>query len=159
MEVPRLGVESELQLLACSHSHSNAGSKPYLQPILQLTATPDPFDPLSESRDRTHVLMDTSQACSHWATTGTPAQFNINLGFLSFFLFWLPHGIWSPQGQGSDPSHGCDLRLYAPAAAMQDSLTHCAGQEIEPASWHHRDTTVPIVPQQQLLSLLFSFSI
>ena len=31
MEVPRLGVESELQLLADSHSHSNAGSKAHLQ--------------------------------------------------------------------------------------------------------------------------------
>ena len=33
MEVPRLGVESELYLQACRHhSHSNAGSKPHLQP-------------------------------------------------------------------------------------------------------------------------------
>ena len=43
MEVPRLGVESEMQLLAtATASHSNAGSKPHLQPIPQLVAMPDP---------------------------------------------------------------------------------------------------------------------
>ena len=40
MEVPRLGVESELQLPAYT-SHSNAGSEPHLRPIPQLMATPD----------------------------------------------------------------------------------------------------------------------
>ena len=44
MEVPRLGVESELQLLA----YANARSELYLQPTLQLMATPDP---LSEATD------------------------------------------------------------------------------------------------------------
>ena len=39
MEVPRLGVESELQL---HHSHSNARSEPHLQPTPQLAATMDP---------------------------------------------------------------------------------------------------------------------
>ena len=37
MEVPRLGVESELQLLL-HHSHSNAGSEPHLQTVQQLVA-------------------------------------------------------------------------------------------------------------------------
>ena len=60
MEVPRLGVEPELQLLAYATA----------------TATPDPshvrnlhhsswqyliLNPLREFRDRTHVLMDTNQ--------------------------------------------------------------------------------------------------
>ena len=39
MEGPRLGVESELYLC---HSHSSVGPKPCLQPVPQLTATPDP---------------------------------------------------------------------------------------------------------------------
>ena len=30
MEVPRLGVKSELQLLALRHSHSHVGSEPHL---------------------------------------------------------------------------------------------------------------------------------
>ena len=38
MEVPRLGVESELQLLVYTHSHSNAVAEPHLQPTPQLTA-------------------------------------------------------------------------------------------------------------------------
>ena len=41
MEVPRPGVELELQLLA-HHSHSNAGSQSILRPTLQLMATLDP---------------------------------------------------------------------------------------------------------------------
>ena len=41
MEVPRLEVESELQLL--EHSHSNSGTKPRLRPTPQLTAMPDPW--------------------------------------------------------------------------------------------------------------------
>ena len=42
MEVTRLGVKLELQLLACHHSHSNAGSKLCLQPTPSLLAMPDP---------------------------------------------------------------------------------------------------------------------
>ena len=38
MEVPRLGVESEVQPLA----YSNTGSKQRLRPTSQLTPTPDP---------------------------------------------------------------------------------------------------------------------
>ena len=41
MEVPRLGVELELQPLASHHSHSNTRSEPCLQPTPQLMAAPD----------------------------------------------------------------------------------------------------------------------
>ena len=71
MEVPRLGVESELQLL----------------PYTTATATPDPsclcdlhcssrqcriLNPWSEARDRTCNLMVPSQIRFHCATVGTP---------------------------------------------------------------------------------------
>ena len=71
MEVPRLGVESELQLSAYARA----------------TATPDPsliFDlhhssqqrqvlnPLIEARDRTQNLMVPNQIGFHCTTTGTP---------------------------------------------------------------------------------------
>ena len=71
MIVPRLGVESELQLLVC----------------IIATATPDPsricnvhdsswqcqiLNPMSGARDQTHILLDTSQVHYHWATVGTP---------------------------------------------------------------------------------------
>ena len=42
MEVPRLGVESELQLLACANSHSNATSELHLRSMPQLVAVLDP---------------------------------------------------------------------------------------------------------------------
>ena len=45
MEVPRLEVESELQLPACATGES----EPCLQPTPQLTATPDP-QPIEQSQ-------------------------------------------------------------------------------------------------------------
>jgi len=71
MEFPRLGAESELQLLAYATA----------------TATQDPsqvcdlhhssqqcqiLNPLSKARDRTCNLMVPSRICFHCATTGTP---------------------------------------------------------------------------------------
>ena len=41
-EVPRPGVQSELQLPGLRHSHSNSGSELRLRPITQLMAMPDP---------------------------------------------------------------------------------------------------------------------
>ena len=91
MEVPRLGVQSELQLPAYTTA----------------TATPDPscifnlhhssrqcqiLNLLSGARDWTRILMDTSWICFHWATTGTPMilyfQNFINLIFLVQFGEW-----------------------------------------------------------------------
>ena len=71
MEVPRLGVKLDLQLPAYAAA----------------TATLDPShvcnlhhssqqcrisDPLSEARDQTHILIDTSGIHFCYATTGTP---------------------------------------------------------------------------------------
>ena len=42
VEVPKLVVKSELQLLAYTTANSNAGSEPHLRPTPQLMATPDP---------------------------------------------------------------------------------------------------------------------
>ena len=73
MEVPRLGVKSELQLPAyitatamrdprhvCNLHHSSLQHR-----IL---------NPLSEAKDQTCILMDTRQVCYLWATTGTPTS-------------------------------------------------------------------------------------
>ena len=69
VEVPRQGVESELLLLAYTTA----------------TARPDPsrvcgqiFNPLSEARGQTLILMVPSQIRFHCAATGTP-------GFFFFF--------------------------------------------------------------------------
>ena len=96
-EVPRLGVESELQLPACTTA----------------TATRDPscicnlhhssqqcwiLNPLSKARDQTYILTDASQIRFHWATMGTPqfCLFKIYLRYnffsssalVTFFQFW-----------------------------------------------------------------------
>ena len=74
MEVPRLGVESELQLPACATATATAMQDPsrvyelhHNSQQCQIT------DPLSEARDGTHILMDTSWIHFHCVTTmGTP---------------------------------------------------------------------------------------
>ena len=74
MEDPKLGVTYELQLLAyviaiptqelnfiCDLYHSS-----------QLNRVAQWGRPgVEEARDWTHILMDTSQVCYHWATRGT----------------------------------------------------------------------------------------
>ena len=55
VEVPWLGVKSELQLP-------------------QLPAMPDP-DPLSEAKDRTRIFMDTSRIRFHCTTRETPVHY------------------------------------------------------------------------------------
>ena len=60
MEIPRLGVEAELQLPAGRHhSHSDQDPSHVVHHSSQQCWI---LNPLSEGRDRTHILMDTSQA-------------------------------------------------------------------------------------------------
>ena len=71
MEVPRLGVEWELQLPACTTATAT------LDPncICDLYHSSRPcqiLNPLRESRDRTRILMDTSWICFCCTTVGTP---------------------------------------------------------------------------------------
>ena len=60
MKVPKLGVESELQLPA----YTTATGMPAPSRIYDLHHSPPPhqiLNPLREARDRTHILMDPSQ--------------------------------------------------------------------------------------------------
>ena len=62
MEVPRLRVESELQLPATATATLD------LSYICDLHCSSWQclfLKPLSEARDQTHILMDTSQVCFH----------------------------------------------------------------------------------------------
>ena len=62
MEVPRLGVELELQLL----TYTTATATSDLSPICDLTHRSwqrQILNPLSEARDQTHIFIDTSQVC------------------------------------------------------------------------------------------------
>ena len=51
-------------------------------------------------------------------------------------------------GQGSDPSHSCDLHH---GYGDTGSATHCAGPGIKPVSQCSRDATDPVAPQRELL--------
>ena len=71
MEVPRLGVQSELQLPA----YTTATAKWDLSHICDLHYRSQPcqiLNPLSRARDWTQVLLDTSRVCYHCAMTGMP---------------------------------------------------------------------------------------
>ena len=54
------------------HSHSHTRSEPWLWPIYHSSQHCRILNPLSEARDRTHVLMNISQIRVCWAATGTP---------------------------------------------------------------------------------------
>ena len=73
MEVPRLGVESELQLPA----YATATATQDLSHLCDRHRSSRPcwiLNPLSEARDRTHILVDTSRVHFCWATTGALAS-------------------------------------------------------------------------------------
>ena len=62
MEVPRLGVEAELQLPA----YTTAIVTPDPSHVFDLCPSFRPcwiLNPVNEARDRTHILMHTSQVC------------------------------------------------------------------------------------------------
>ena len=88
MEVPRLGVKSELQLLGTA--------QPQQRWIL---------NPLIEARDRTHTLINTSQIHYHRTMRGTPRILFKEISSLEFWvlqqvkdpelsLLWLPLLLW-----------------------------------------------------------------
>ena len=71
MEVPRLGVQSELQPL----SYATFTAMPDLSHVCDLHHSSwqcQILNPLSEAGGQACVLMDTSQSCFCWATVGTP---------------------------------------------------------------------------------------
>ena len=70
MEVPRLGTESELYLPAYTTA---------------IAAQPRIPNPMSEARDQTHILMDTSQIqiCFCCTTTGTSVLLIFSWSFTS----------------------------------------------------------------------------
>ena len=73
MEVPRLGTELELQLLA--YENATATATQDLSLIFNLHHSSQQYrilNPLSEARDQTHILMDTSWVHYCRALTGTP---------------------------------------------------------------------------------------
>ena len=78
MQVPRLGVELELQL----PTYTTATATPDSSLVCDLHHSSWQrriFNPLSEVRDRTWILMDASRVCFHCTMTGIP-------GWVCFWL-------------------------------------------------------------------------
>ena len=71
MEVPRLGVEMELQLPAYTTATATRDLR-HIRNLHQNSWQHWILNPLSEARDQTYVLIDTSQMRFHCATTETP---------------------------------------------------------------------------------------
>ena len=74
MEVPRLGVESELYLPA----YTTATATGNLSCICNLHHSSQQRqipDPPTKAPDRTHILMDTHWICFYCTTTGTPRSY------------------------------------------------------------------------------------
>ena len=71
MEVPRPGVELELQLSAFTTSRARLDPS-HVCDLHHVSWQHRIPDPLSEARDRTHILMDTSQFHFCCPTTGVP---------------------------------------------------------------------------------------
>ena len=79
MEVPRLGVKSELELLA----YTTAIATWDLSLVCNLYHSSWQYrilNPLSEARDQMHILMDTSWVHYCCAITGTP--------IISLYIYW-----------------------------------------------------------------------
>ena len=93
MKVPRLGVESEVQLLACATATWDLSHICGLQCSLQQCQI---LNPPSKAGDRTHVLKDTSQIRFCCATVGDAHKFLIRYMMLKvalilwviFSIFW-----------------------------------------------------------------------
>ena len=71
MEIPRLGVEWELKLLA--YVRATAMQDPsHICKLHHSSQQCRVLNPLMEARDGTHILMGTSRIHFQWATRGTP---------------------------------------------------------------------------------------
>ena len=85
------GVKWELAAAGLHHSYSNTVSEPYLWPIPQFMATPDPWPTECKARDWTHILTDASPVCFQCATTGTLNMCSFNLWCTTFSV--APHSM------------------------------------------------------------------
>ena len=125
MEVPRLGVESELQLPAYSTATQDPNRICYLHHSSWQHRI---LNPLWEARDPTWVLMDTNQVHYCWATMGTPvASFNIK-GHLSsslrrgyYFCCCLAVSMACVSSQARDWTHASAAIQAVPVRF----LSHC----------------------------------
>ena len=119
MEVPRLGAKLELQLPACTTATATWDSSCVFDPH-HSSRQCQISDPLSEVRDETHILMDTSQICSHCAGARIPRF----LMYLIFTFFLCPH-LWHIEVPKLRVESELQLSAYATATAMPNPRHIC----------------------------------
>ena len=83
----RLGVESELQLPAYTTATA-MGDPSHVFDLYHSLWQCQILNPLSEARNQTCILLDTSQICFHWAMMGTPCLSLILKNILHNWNFW-----------------------------------------------------------------------
>ena len=126
MEVPRLGVESKLQLPACTTATTNQD----LSSICNLHHSSQQckiLNPLSEVRDWTCVLTDTIWAHYCWATAGTPYL----ILFIYLVFIYLFFGLFRPV---STAYGGSQARSWIGAVASGLHHSHSNARS-EPHLW------------------------
>ena len=159
MEVPRLGAESELHLLAYTTATAMRDSSCICSQQRQI------LKPLNEARDWTWILMDTSWVCNGWATMGTPVFWGFFCLFVCFY-FLGPH-LWPMEVprlgvklelQLPQPQQ-CGIQMesvtYTTAHSNAESLTHWTRPGIEPASSWILVVFVTSEPQWELPGFCF----
>ena len=119
MEVPRLEVELELQLLA----YTTATATRDLSHIFNLHHSSQQhqiLNPLSGARDRTHVLMDISRVRYHWTTMGIPLSASLLLPLKSPMS--ISSSTWAVELLTSSPS--LPLAVFPTSVAGNSNSGH-----------------------------------
>ena len=81
MEVPRLGVESELQLLAYYTTATAMQDPCHICDLYHSSHKSQILNPLSEARDQTHILKGTSRVHNLLSHDGNNGLLGFNLQF------------------------------------------------------------------------------
>ena len=107
MEVPRGGVELELQLLAYTTAIATQDPRCICN-LHHSTRQRQIFNPLSKARDRTRNFMDPSQVCFRWATAGTlndeSLTHRVRPG-IKLTSSWIKVGFLNPWATTGTPPH------------------------------------------------------
>ena len=119
MEVPRLRVKLELQLLAYNTTTATQDLRPVWDLHHSLRQC-QILNPLSKARDQTHILMDTSWISFHRATTGIPPSSSLN----EFSIHITEHILGLPPHWHS---------LLKPSTSHTPTITHTSA--IPSALW------------------------
>ena len=149
MEVPRLGLKSELQLL----TYTTATAMPDPNHFCDLSLSSKQrciLNPLSKARDQStsswilvrfiFIELQWDLHCGTWFFLFIIGS-SLPILFFFTFLFWPPRSTWSSWARDQIPA---TVLIFIIAAASPNPLTRCAEPGSEPAPWCCRDTANPM---------------